>query len=293
MNIPRDPSFEALGLGPPDVAFQEALKGAQEGAAYAQSNLAVCYASGKGVGQDFGEALKWWRRAAEQGDVEADYQIGNLYAHGRGVPQDQYEAAKYFRKAAERGHPSAQYNLGRLFRLGEGVPLDLDQAYIWLNRAVGGYQERIDSGFDFQKFKKDAISMRRKAKLLRIIHRCYLSLGMGTLYGAAHSGDVALARHLLEKGADPNIRGKEHGTTPLINAAIFGKHAVAELLIANGANVNAANNHGATPLYAAAENGHRSLIELLLAHGADVNISPKGGVTPPDGCSIKGAHLGR
>ena len=249
MNVPPDPSFEALGLGPPDIAFQEALKGAQEGAAYAQNNVAICYASGKGVNQDFGEAMKWWRRAAEQRDVEALYQIGNLYAHGWGVPQDHYEAAKYLRKAAEQGHASAQYNLGRAYMRGEGVPLDFDDAYIWLDRATAGYQERIDSGFDFRKFKKDALSLRRRAKFFRLIQRCLLYLGRGTLYGAAHSGDVTLARHLLEKGADPNIRGKEHGTTPLINAAIFGKHAVAELLIANGANVNAADNHGATPLF--------------------------------------------
>ncbi len=133
MNIPRDPSFETLGLGPPDLAFQEALKGAQEGEVHAQSNVALFYATGEGVEKDFAEAMKWWRRAAEQGDEEADYQIGNLYAHGWCVPQDHYEAAKYFHKAAVQGHPSAQYNLGIRFIRGEGVPLDLDQAYIWLD----------------------------------------------------------------------------------------------------------------------------------------------------------------
>ena len=73
MDDSQNTSFENLGLGPSDVAFQEALRGAQEGAVHAQSNVALFYATGTGVQQDYSEALKWWRRAGEQGDV-SDWQ---------------------------------------------------------------------------------------------------------------------------------------------------------------------------------------------------------------------------
>ena len=35
-----------------------------------------------------------------------------MYAQGRGMPQDFGEAAKWYRKAAEQGDALAQFNLG-------------------------------------------------------------------------------------------------------------------------------------------------------------------------------------
>ena len=52
------------------------------------------YANGKGVPQDYAEAVKWYRRAAEQGDAYAQNNLGLMYANGKGVPQDYAEAVK-------------------------------------------------------------------------------------------------------------------------------------------------------------------------------------------------------
>lgn len=38
------------------------------------------------------EALKWYRKAAEQGNSQAQYDLGNVYEFGRGVPEDYDEA---------------------------------------------------------------------------------------------------------------------------------------------------------------------------------------------------------
>ena len=46
--------------------FQEYLKAAQQGDVTAQHDLGLLYAAGLDVEQDYGEALKWWRKAAEQ-----------------------------------------------------------------------------------------------------------------------------------------------------------------------------------------------------------------------------------
>lgn len=108
-------AIEALKRGDHVLAFQEALRSAQEGNVSGQSNVAAFYATGTGVEQNFAEALKWWQRAAEQGMLGAEYSIGCLYLNGQGVPRDSYQAAAYLRKSAEQGHAAAQYNLGCLY----------------------------------------------------------------------------------------------------------------------------------------------------------------------------------
>ncbi len=41
----------------------------------AQFNLGVMYTNGRGVPQDYAEAMKWYRKAAAQGGVSATYHI--------------------------------------------------------------------------------------------------------------------------------------------------------------------------------------------------------------------------
>ena len=55
----------------------------------------------------------------------------------------------------------------------------------------------------------------------------------------------------------------EDGSTPLHVAAEAGHKAVAELLIAKGADVNATDKSGATPLQIATQKGHKDIVELL------------------------------
>ena len=51
------------------------------------------YDKGQGVPQDDKEAVKWYRLAAEQGDAYAQSNLGVTYEKGQGVPQDHKEAA--------------------------------------------------------------------------------------------------------------------------------------------------------------------------------------------------------
>lgn len=70
-----------------------------------------------------------------------------MYEYGRGVPQDCGQAVEWYRKAAEQapiGEP--QYSLGRMYMQGYGVPRDYVQAHLWFNLAAsqflpGKYQE--------------------------------------------------------------------------------------------------------------------------------------------------------
>ena len=92
--------------------FQEL---SNKGYAEAQYYLGYCYYNGKGVTQDYTEAVKWYRKAAEQGNAQAQCNLGYCYKYGKGVTQDYTEAVKWYRKAAEQGNATAQYNLGSCY----------------------------------------------------------------------------------------------------------------------------------------------------------------------------------
>lgn len=111
-------------------------KAAEHGDAAAQYNLAVFYDEGKGVGQDFAEAVQWYRKAAEQGYASAQNNLGACYYAGQGVPQDNTEAVKWYRKAAEQGHADAEFNLAYCYEFGKGVPEDQAEAHNWYSRAA-------------------------------------------------------------------------------------------------------------------------------------------------------------
>jgi TPR repeat protein len=47
--------------------------------------------------------VRWYQKAAKQGHAEAQYRLGVAYVYGKGVPQDYAEAVRWYRKAADQG----------------------------------------------------------------------------------------------------------------------------------------------------------------------------------------------
>jgi uncharacterized caspase-like protein len=72
------------------------------------------YENGRGVNQDYAEALKWYRKAADQGYADGQYALGFMYENGRGVTQDYAEALKWYRKAADQGNNDARLAVNRV-----------------------------------------------------------------------------------------------------------------------------------------------------------------------------------
>jgi TPR repeat protein len=79
-------------------------------------NLGVMYADGRGVAQDYGEALRLYQLAAKKGDALAARNLGTMYENEQGVTRDDKEAARYYRLAAERGDSAASAMLDRLVK---------------------------------------------------------------------------------------------------------------------------------------------------------------------------------
>lgn len=94
--------------------------------------------------------------------------------------------------------------------------------------------------------------------------------GFTALHLAAFFGRPAVARLLLERGADPNPWATGDLYVQPLHSALAGGHAeLAEMLIHGGADVDAAQRLGYTPLMGAAQNGMATTVQLLLARGAD------------------------
>ncbi|HEX5718057.1 MAG TPA: ankyrin repeat domain-containing protein, partial [Thermoanaerobaculia bacterium] len=86
---------------------------------------------------------------------------------------------------------------------------------------------------------------------------------------AARAGDLARVDALLAAGAPVDAPAR-YGQTPLYFAAEKGHLAVAKRLVERGANVNAKDGFfGASALEMALQGGHNELVRHLLAHGAE------------------------
>lgn len=109
---------------------------AKQGDPTAQHHLGWLYIIGRGVPQDFEEAVRWFRKAEEQGDRDAQTNLGSLYLLGDRLPRDYTEALKWLRAAADQGQPLAQTKLGIMYQNGEGVSQDRVQAYKWFSLAA-------------------------------------------------------------------------------------------------------------------------------------------------------------
>jgi hypothetical protein len=71
--------------------------------------------------QGWGQAAKWYARAADRGNATAMVRLGILQQDGKGVLKDETAAANLYRKAAEDGSSSGMHNLALLYDKGIGV----------------------------------------------------------------------------------------------------------------------------------------------------------------------------
>lgn len=112
--------------------------------------------------------------------------------------------------------------------------------------------------------------------------------GVTPLMQAAVDSDFVRTKLLLDQGADPNIQSanSDHDYAlnyALINGGILGSVAVARLLIEHGADVNVANARGMTPIhmmtFVTNFDNRKQITKDLMDRGAFINAQNEDGST--------------
>jgi len=98
--------------------------------------------------------------------------------------------------------------------------------------------------------------------------------GWTALHWAVHEKREAAVRVLLDHDGAAGVNTPDAaGTTPLMHAAEAGSEALARLLLERGADTNAVNRDGLSALTLAATGGHAGVLQILLDAGARVDMT--------------------
>ncbi|HLN09896.1 MAG TPA: hypothetical protein VK281_13205, partial [Xanthobacteraceae bacterium] len=116
--VPAGADKLPAAIGAPDL--RAAAAAGNPAAAY---EIGIRYAEGRGVAQNFEEAIRWLDAAAKGGLAPAQYRLGSLYEKGQGTRKDREAARQLYAAAAEKGNGKAMHNLAVLYAEGvEGKP---------------------------------------------------------------------------------------------------------------------------------------------------------------------------
>jgi len=85
---------------------------------YGECVVGLMYEGGKGVKQDYPEALRWFRLSAARGNAWAQYCIALMYDNGRGVPKNRVKAKVWFKRSADNGLSEGRDAYERVIRAG-------------------------------------------------------------------------------------------------------------------------------------------------------------------------------
>jgi len=95
------------------------------------------------------------------------------------------------------------------------------------------------------------------------------------MYGAAVDGDLALVRHHINAGVNPNYQHPEILCTPLVASLIHGHTDIAHYLLEHGADPQLRSDFDdMTPLEAARRYRRSEFVTLLRARGAREERKP-------------------
>ncbi|OEJ98599.1 hypothetical protein A8C32_05210 [Flavivirga aquatica] len=105
--------------------------------------------------------------------------------------------------------------------------------------------------------------------------------GFTPLSLAAFFNQTAIAKLLIENGADPNLSATNPSKVNALHSAIAKEHyELCKILLEKGANVNATQIQNVTALHAAVHRGNLTLTKLLIENGASIGLKMDNGDTP-------------
>lgn len=164
---------------------------------------------------------------AKEGNAESQYRLGLCYLKGDGVKRNPSQAKLWFSKAAKQGHRTAERSL-RL--IPKKAPLPVDSS---IDRAT-----REKKGLELYEYLYKLKDYKPEKEV------AYTSFGRqkkGKFPAQGTPPDLSKVSALIRAGADVNYQGEDtnsHKSCPLALAVNMEHYELADLLIANGADVN-------------------------------------------------------
>ena len=166
-------------------------------------------------------------------------------------------------------------------RTPSGVPAVLFSMYYNQPAIVRIFLER---GAEVDIFTASAVGMTHRMKTIlaqqpgsvnAIAPDGFFPLGLASFFGKADAAQI-----LVEQGAEINAPSQNPQRVMPLHSAVAGQNIeIATLLLDHGAEVNARQSGDFTPLQGAAQNGQVEMVQLLLDHGAELNLRSSEGHT--------------
>ena len=101
------------------------------------------------------------------------------------------------------------------------------------------------------------------------------------LHLAVEYGCVDIVQELFQKQDDIGANTRDmNGSTPLMIAADAGSCDAVDILLCNGACIDAVDNDGESALFRASYSGHLTVVARLINQGADLHLSAHDDATP-------------
>ncbi len=123
---------------------------------YGQFSLGRLYETGKGVPQDYNEAVGWYTRAADLGNIKAMLKMAVIQREGLpGINPDLASSTAWLQRAAEAGSVPAMLELGRAYRSGIGVAPNAQEAAKWFEGAAAGGS--LNAEFNLGELYRDGL----------------------------------------------------------------------------------------------------------------------------------------
>ena len=111
------------------------------------------------------ETIKWYEKSV---DSIARFNLAAMYLQGKGVKQDYDNAVELYLPLVQEDFPYAKHRLGRLYLDGLGVPLEVNKAIQLLTEASDVVDKAgYDSGWIYKEGYNVPISSKNSSKFFR------------------------------------------------------------------------------------------------------------------------------
>lgn len=126
----------------------------------ALQHIGAMYEQGDELPQSYSEAAKWYRKGAD-GSPKAAVRLASMLIEGKGVTQDYAQALALCEHAAKQRYSAGQYCVGYLSQRGMGTAKNLKQAAMWYEMAGGDGHRQAMMALAEMYWKGDGVSVNR------------------------------------------------------------------------------------------------------------------------------------